>query len=155
MFKAIAEDQTMTAEDQAKGDQDKPKIIVDDDWKAEAQAEKERLADEVDSKAAQTGATPGAGADQPRQLPPASLTTLVSSLVTQAMFALGAVEDPQTKKRYVDLELAKHHIDTLSVLEQKTAGNVTDDEKQLLDKAMYEVRMMFVEIAQRVGAPTS
>ena len=138
-------------------EQEKPKIIVDDDWKAQARAEKEKLAEQADTAAAEGPAEPGAGeaADRPRELPVPSFPVLVSSLVTQIFFALGAVEDPQTKKRYVDLELAKHHIDTLSVLEQKTAGNVTDDEKQLLDKAVYEVRMMFVEIAQRVGGPTS
>ncbi len=120
-----------------------PKIIVDDDWKAQAQAEKEKIAQEVD---AEPGAAAGA-----RELPPASLGTLVSQLATQAIMSLGGMEDPRTKKRYVDLELAKHHIDTLSVLEEKTAGNLTDEEKKLLDHALYQTRMQYVQIAQQVS----
>ena len=122
---------------------DKPKIIVDDDWKAQAQAEKERLAAE------ESEAPSGAGAE--RQMPPASFEVLVSSMVTQAMFALGAIEDPATQKRYLDLDLAKHHIDMLSVLEDKTKGNLSDDEAKLLDQALYESRMHYVQVANAVA----
>ena len=59
------------------------------------------------------------------------------------------MEDPKTKRRYVDLDLAKHHIDILGLLEEKTKGNLTDEEKKLLDQALYEVRMQYVQIAQR------
>ena len=136
--------------------QEKPKIAVDDDWKAQARAEKQKLAKQVDK-------TDPSGTDQQtpqqeeagqRQLPPANFATLVSSLVTQILFSLGGVEDPKTQKRYVDLDLAKHHIDMLSVIEEKTQGNLTDQEKKLLDQALYEVRMQYVQIAQhssRVG----
>ncbi len=120
---------------------EKPKIIVDDDWKTQAQAEKEKLEEEVEKSAEQQQAGP-------REIPPASLVTLISSLVTQIFMALGGYEDPKTKKRYVDLELAKHHIDTLSVLEEKTKGNLSDEEKKMLDQAIYEVRMQYVQIAQ-------
>ena len=72
----------------------------------------------------------------------------VSGLVTQILFALGAIEDPQTKQRYRNLPLAKHHIDTLAILEEKTKGNLSEDEKKLLDNALYEVRMQYVQIAQ-------
>jgi len=139
---------------------DKPKIITDDDWKVQAQAEKERLSREVEQKqsgkdrpGAPAEAGIGAGADDagPRPLPAASFSTLVSSLLTQIMFSLGAVEDPESKRRYVNLDLAKHHIDTLGVLEQKTQGNLDDEERKLLDRAMYEARMMYVEIAQRAA----
>ena len=128
-------------------EQEQPKIIVDDDWKAQAQAEKEKLAEQVEADAEQVG-DEAAG---PRQLPPASFTTLVSSLMTQIVFALGGMEDPQTKKRYVDLELAKHHIDTLSVLEEKTKGHLSDDERQILDRALYETRLQYVQLAQRLS----
>jgi hypothetical protein len=121
---------------------EKPKIVVDDDWKNQAQAEKEKLAHEVDKPAE------GAAAGGEREIPPASLTTLVGSLLTQVFMALGGYEDPQTKRRYVDLELAKHYIDTLVLLEQKTKGNLTEDEKKLLDRSLYEARMQYVQIAQ-------
>ena len=136
--------------------EDQPKIIVDDDWKSQAQAEKEKLAEEVEKKEAQAAKGPEPGAtgqpQGPRELPPATFTTLVSSLMTQIFLALGGMEDPQTKKRYVDLDLAKHHIDTLRMLEEKTAGNLSEEEKRLLDRALYETRMQYVQIAQHLSA---
>ncbi len=133
-------------------DQEKPKIVVDDDWKAQAKAEKEKLAQRAETSKPAAGAAESAaeGARPPRELPPASFATLVSSLVTQVFLALGGLEDPKTKRRYVDLELARHHIDTLTVLEEKTRGNLTEDEKKLLDKALYETRMQYVQLAQRL-----
>ena len=139
-------------------DREKPeetKIIVDDDWKAQAQAEKERLAKEVEQKSSPEAAAPeapGAGPQSaPRKLPEASFTSLASFIATQAMMALGGMQDPKTKRAYVDLDVAKHHIDSLAVLEEKTKGNLTDDEKKLLDEMIYQVRMQYVEIAQRVS----
>jgi hypothetical protein len=144
--------------------EEKSKIIVDDDWKAQAQAEKERLAKQVEQPAAAGGtAKPGAPAAGPagqagaqaqeemKELPPASFTTLVSSLVAQIFYSLGGMQDPKTGRRMVDLEMAKHHIDTLAMLEEKTKGNLTPEEKQALDQALYETRMQYVQIAQRVG----
>jgi len=133
-----------------KDDSQKPKIIADDDWKAQAQAEKEKLAKDVEAKgeaAAPQGDTPR----RPRELPPASFATLVNSLLTQTFFALGGMEDPKTKKRYVDLAVAKHHIDTMAMLEEKTKGNLSDEEKKLLNTALYEARMQYVQMAQHVS----
>ena len=168
----------MAENEQAPGEPQKPKIVIDDDWKAQARAEKEKLAREVEQKkqqAAATGQAPGgaaggaaqaqpagaaagaptreaaaAKAGQARQLPPASFATHVNSVVTQVFMALGGMEDPRTKRRYVDLDLAKYHIDTLAVLEQKTKGNLTEDEKRLLDQGLYESRMQYVHVAQSV-----
>ena len=124
------------------------KIIIDDDWKNQAQAEKEKLSEQVE-KPAEGGAA--GGPEGERGLPPASFTTLISSLVTQIFYSLGGIEDPQTGKRYLDLGLAKHHIDMLTVIEEKTKNNLTADEKKLLDQALYETRMQYVQIAQRVS----
>ena len=138
--------------DNAKGEE-KPKIVVDADWKAQAQREKEKLAEQVESAkpAAQAPGAPGAEPPaQPRELPPANFAALVSTLVTQVFLALGGYEDPKTQRRYVDLELARHHIELLAMLEDKTRGHLTDDEKKLLDKALYETRMQYVQLAQRL-----
>ena len=135
-------------------DQEKPKIVVDDDWKAAAKAEKEKLAHEVERKADTNSAEAGEGQPkhEQRQLPPASFAALITSLVTQAYIALGGYEDPKTKRRYVDLDLAKFHIDTLAVLEQRTKGNLTDEEAKLLDQALYETRMQYVQLAQHLSS---
>jgi len=106
----------------------------------------------VDAGAAAGAAAGHEGAEPAeRELPPASFTTLISSIVTQIYFALGGIEDPQTGRRYMDPTLAKHHIDTLAVLEEKTKGNLSDDEKKLLDHALYETRMQYVQICERLA----
>ncbi|MBN1553179.1 MAG: DUF1844 domain-containing protein [Phycisphaerae bacterium] len=140
--------------DESNGNADAPKIIVDDDWKTQAQAEKEKLAEEA--KAGKTSEPPaGDAADQdedgqPREIPPAGFVSLVNTIAMQTMMALGGVEDPETKKRYVDLGVAKYHIDTLAMLQEKTQGNLSDDEARLLDRALYDLRTGFVQIAQHV-----
>ena len=123
---------------------EKPKIVSDDDWKRQAQAEKEKLAHEAETTSAEGGA-----AGEAREIPPASFATLVGSLVSQVFMALGGYEDPRTKRRYVDLELAKHYVDTLAVLEEKTRNNLSEEEKKLLDRSLYEARMQYVQIAQQ------
>lgn len=129
----------------------KPKIIVDDDWKSRAQAEKEQLQQQTQSK--QSGdaePTPPPSEDQSSEnvppagpLPPASFTVLVTSLATQALATMGQIPGPDGKP-VVELDHAKHFIDTLGVLEEKTKGNLTSDEAALLSNAVHELRLMFV-----------
>ncbi len=142
--------------DQSKADSEKPKIIIDDDWKAQAEAEKEKLAEEIEAKKAPAPAAAVAGEEsqpgqEPHQLPPADLSSLINQIAMQAMLALGGYEDPQTKKRTVDLTLAKFHIDMLTVIDEKTAGNRSEPETELLDKVLYEMRMHFVQFAQQAS----
>jgi len=124
-------------------EKEKPKIVVDDNWKAEAQAEKEKLDEQAEKQEKQEQQEQAA-----RELPPASFATLANSLAAQVMLAMGGMQDPKTKRRIVDLALAKHHIDTLAMLEEKAKGNLTDEETKLLDQALYQVRMHYVQVAQ-------
>lgn len=117
-----------------------PKIIVDDDWKDQAQREKEQLQRERDRSGGPQGATD--------ELPPASLPMLVSMLSTQTMAALGFLSDPNGGPTEVSLGLAKHFIDTLAVLEEKTAGNLDADEAELLRSTLHQLRMAFVQVKQ-------
>ncbi|MEM1212434.1 MAG: DUF1844 domain-containing protein [Planctomycetota bacterium] len=139
---------------------DSPKILVDSDWKAQAQAEKAKLA-EKDAKA-QADPGPSAPGDPPApgQLPPASFETLVSTMVTQAIYGLGGIADPRTGQPVIDLELARHQIDLLGVLQTKTEGNLSDEEKDLLGQTLYELRSRYVQISTAVrngaiGDPTA
>jgi hypothetical protein len=123
---------------------DKPKIIVDEDWKAQAQAEKEKLAEEVEMS------KEGGEDQQGRRIPPATFSTLINSLFMQSVMAMGGMQDPETGQRMVDIELAKYHIDTLSMLKEKTEGNLSEEEKQLLERALNELRMGYVSLSQQI-----
>ena len=82
--------------------------------------------------------------DLPR-IPEASFSLFVSSLVTQALFSLGEVENPFSKTIEQNLDQAKFTIDTLQIIKDKTSRNLTDDETKLLDTALYDLRMRYVE----------
>jgi len=121
-----------------------PKIHVDSDWKAQAQAEKAKLAEK--SKAAPKPGGPGAPGAQ-GGLPPANFETLISTMITQALFAMGAIPDPRTGQRMQHLDLARHHIDMLSVIEEKTKGNLTEEETTMLTGALYELRTRYIQLS--------
>ena len=112
---------------------DEPKkIIVDDDWKAEARREKEKLA---------------AQAAGPRDMPPPHVAELVNIIAMQAMAGMGLLATPNGERIPPDMEVAKHFIDLLQLLEDKTKGNLTPEEKTLLEQTLYDLRMTFVQIA--------
>ena len=135
---------------------DKPRLQVDQDWKAQAQAEKERLArQEQDKKQKSPGAADAAGMHG--ELPPADFRSLIGMLASQAVMGLGAVGDPKTGRVVIDLEGAKFAIDLLGMLEEKTKGNLAAEEASELRQVLAELRSRFVQIAQLVarqaGAP--
>ncbi len=126
---------------------EEPKIHVDSDWKKEAQAEKERLAREAETAEPSAAAGPEAEADAGQALPAASFAGLIQMLATQAAIFMSDQRDPQTGQPLRHLDLAKHNIDLLGVLEEKTKGNLTDNEKKMLDRLLYELRMVYVSAA--------
>ncbi len=81
-------------------------------------------------------------------MPPASFATLVQSILTQILYYLGDLTS-RGGEPSVNLDMAKHQIDILGILEEKTHGNITDEEKQLLDSALYETRMRYVNVASQ------
>jgi hypothetical protein len=131
-------------------DQEAPKIIVDTDWKSQAQAEKERLA-AADKAKAQSRPAPAPGQPGEHEVPVPDFIELVRMLATQALMYLGAFPDPETGRRLVSLELAHFNIDLLSTLEQKTKGNLTDDEQKYITHVLHELRMQAVEIGRAVA----
>jgi len=78
-------------------------------------------------------------------LPEASFSTFVHGLGVQCLLALGAMENPVTKKRELDLEQAKYTIDILQIMEEKTKGNLTAEEAKLLRGLLYDLRMRYVD----------
>jgi hypothetical protein len=76
--------------------------------------------------------------------PPASFEFLIHTLFTQALMALGRIPNPITKQSVVNMATARHFVDTLSMLEKKTAGNLTDDERRHLEEIQHQLRLMIV-----------
>lgn len=77
-------------------------------------------------------------------VPPASFEVLVSMLFTQALGFLGEMPDPASGETEINKPFAKHTIDTLEMLSEKTAGNLSDDERRILSEALHALRMAFV-----------
>lgn len=73
--------------------------------------------------------------------------TLVMSLSTSAMYQLGLVDDPQRGAPPADLESARHTIDMLAVLQEKTRGNLGAQEQRLVEQVLYELRLAYVSVS--------
>ncbi|MFG0262250.1 MAG: DUF1844 domain-containing protein [Novipirellula sp. JB048] len=142
---------------------EEPKIIVDSDWKEQVAKEKEAAASaaKTDQEAAENEtAEPAADAAAPLQPsgdssasddspslqppPPASFEVLISMLFTQAMATLGQIPDPSSGEAKVNKPFAKHYIDTLDLLGEKTKGNLSEEESKMLAEALHALRMMYV-----------
>jgi|SoiMethySBSTD1v2_1073268.scaffolds.fasta_scaffold600720_1 hypothetical protein len=154
---------------------DEKKIIVDEDWKAQVQAEKEAAKKEAGgvvgdgasvgasgSGAAASGAstageqaTPdAASAGGEPQLPPASFEMLVTTLATEALVALGQIPHPLTNKAEVQPKHAQYLIDTVEMLREKSKGNLNPREQQLIEEVLHQLRMVFIAVAnQPAGEP--
>lgn len=78
-------------------------------------------------------------------MPQVTFISLVLSLNTTALFHMGELAHPASGERLIDLELVKHTIDTLALLRDKSKGNLDNDEKELLDKVLYDLKMRFVK----------
>lgn len=78
---------------------------------------------------------------------PASFVSFVMSIASNAASALGMMEHPVTHQREVDVELGKHWIDILGMLEKKTAGNLTPQERRMIEGLLSDLRMQYVSLA--------
>ncbi|MBA7645871.1 hypothetical protein ES703_53630 [subsurface metagenome] len=124
------------------GKKQEKKIIVDEDWKQQAQREKEILAAQEEAKKKETGEDKAEQAP----LPKGNFAALISMLTTQALFAMGVLK-VEGQEREPDLEMAKYNIDMLETLEEKTKGNLTEEEKKVLENTLSQVRMAYVKVA--------
>lgn len=131
------------------------KIIIDEDWKSQVEAEKEAARHQDESAEAkqpqpeqpEAEPEPTAGAAGP--MPEPSLTFLAGSIYFQGMVALGLLPNPVTQKAEVSFDQAKHSIDTLAMLFEKTEGNRTAEETKEFETMLHEMRMAFVAVQQQ------
>jgi len=82
-------------------------------------------------------------------MPEVTFPAFVMSLNTSALYHLGEIADPATGKRLLDLDLAKHAIDTLVLMQNKTKGNLTKDEEELLKNILYDIKIRFVKAVKK------
>jgi hypothetical protein len=105
--------------------------------KAEAQFEEAKAQDEAAESSREQDRGP---------LPPVEFSGLILSLSHAAMMHLGQIPDPNTGQPRMDKELARHTIDTIGMLKDKTEGNLTPDEQRLIDHALTELRLAYVRL---------
>jgi len=86
---------------------------------------------------------------------PAGFVNFIMSIASNAASSLGMMEHPVTHKREVDLELAKHWIDIMGMLQQKTRGNLADQEDKILEGLLGDLRMQYVSLTKSSAAKAS
>jgi len=90
---------------------------------------------------------PAAGGAEPppTPLPEINFPTFIASLNASALVHLGIIEDPVSGKAEKNLAMAKQTIDILSMLQQKSAGNLASDEEAMLKSILYDLRILYVK----------
>lgn len=104
-----------------------------------AEEKKEAAAKEPDKKPESQKKEP------PLQFPAINFSTFVASLNASALLHLGIIEDPSSGTKNKSLPMAKQTIDILSMLQEKTTGNLSEEEENLLKNILYDLRIMYVK----------
>ena len=110
---------------------------------AEQHAAYKQSSEELDSMLRQ--ANPGLGPSAPM-----SMEQIIQSMYLSAVVAMGAATEPG-QKPHIDIIGARQSIDMLAVLQEKTRGNLTEKEQRLLQNALFELRMMFLDITNAIA----
>jgi hypothetical protein len=118
--------------------------VIDKRTTTEAAGKKEK--EKKETKAPEKEAQKEAKAEQPPPLPEITFSAFVYSLSTSALVHLGEIPEPITEKMDKNLPLAKQTIDILGILQEKTKGNLTQDEENLLNNFLYDLRMRYVKV---------
>jgi hypothetical protein len=90
-------------------------------------------------------ASPPPQPEQQEAALPLNFSTFILSLSTQALVHLGEIPSPIDNKVATELLAAKHMIDILGILKEKTKGNLDSSESGLLDTVLYDLRLKYVE----------
>ena len=86
--------------------------------------------------------------EPPLQFPEINFATFVASLNASALLHLGAIEDPSSGTKNKNLPMAKQTIDILNMLQEKTSGNLSTEEENMLKNILYDLRIMYVKEKQ-------
>jgi hypothetical protein len=117
--------------------------VIDKRTSTEAAVKKQK--EKKEARAQEKEARKEAKAEQPPPVPEITFSAFVYSLSTSALVHLGEIPEPITEKMEKNLPLAKQTIDILGILQEKTKGNLTQDEENLLNNFLYDLRMRYVK----------
>src|SRR5215213_8616530 len=126
-----------------------PKVAVTEEAAAAtaaAPAQERAPEPEVSATAAEPEEEEFSEEDMAAARDPASFVSFVMSIASNAASALGMMEHPVTHQREVDVELGKHWIDILGMLRKKTLGNLTSQEKRMVEGLLADLRMQYVSL---------
>jgi len=82
-------------------------------------------------------------------LPEVNFNSLIFSLSSSALLNMGDIAEPQTGERKKDLPMAKYSIDIISMLQEKTKGNLTEEEHKFLENILADLRLRYVKAAKK------
>lgn len=107
----------------------------------------EKTPDKNDVKTSDCGCNEGKVPDREGKcvMPEVTFSAFVMSLNTSALYHLGEIQDPATGKSEVNYDLARHAIDTLVMLQEKTKGNLNHEEEEMLKNIVYDIKIRFVK----------
>jgi len=120
------------------------RIFAEGDEAKPTKEEKKKPLDEATAKESESAAAQ----EQERadyQLPEINFATFIFSLNHSVLVHLGVIEDPVSGKMAKNLPLAKQTIDILGMMEEKTRGNLTNDEEKMLKNILYDLRMIYIK----------
>lgn len=89
--------------------------------------------------------------EDPKSVQPIDFSTFIFSLGSAALISLGATPNPLTQKVEYDLNYAKQNIDLLSLLKEKTTGNLTKDEENLINNLLHSLRLKYIQELDKKG----
>ncbi len=104
------------------------KKTVDESWKNQVEKEKKQAQEKQEN------------------FPEPNFTILVSSLSMQAMISMGKLENPVNGKKEENLQQARFLIDSLSIIQEKTKGNLTKEEAKFLEDSLFHLRMTYIDV---------
>lgn len=124
----------------------KDKRIFSEDAQEDETTEETAAVPDEDEEKAEESEQATAHEDYP--LPEINFPTFIFSLNSSALVNLGVMEDPASSQKTKNLPMAKQTIDILGMMEEKTRGNLSDDEANMLKTMLYELRMLYVKESQ-------
>jgi len=130
-----------------KGDEEQEKGFVVKDRRFTAKKQEEPVPPEATQLKEEKGedAVHEETSEQGSALPEITFPTLLFSLSTSALIQLGEIQDPMSKQTVKNLPLAKQTIDLIGMLKEKTKGNLTSDEENLMENMLYDLKLRYVK----------